>query len=375
MVHAEKEPPISRQAVLIRMASGFCEAKALQVAAELGISDLIAKTPKTADQLAKIVGAHSDSLYRLFRALASLGIFKEGHDGHFENTTLSEPLRTGVPGSVRDYVINAPNDVFLLAWAKFMDVVRTGKASFKNVHGCDQWEYFRRHPDVGERFNKHISARTSQVASALLESYDFSQFKFLIDIGGGLGTVVGAILKKFPQLHGSLYDQGSVIEGAKSFLEAQDVIGRCSLVSGDFFQSVPKGFDAYLMKTFLHDWQDQQALEILKQCRAAMDTDGKLLIIDAVISKGNAPDPGKWKDLIMLVCYGSRERTEDEFRTLLRRSPKRSRARPSCRAAARQRRRRWLRAMPSWGCRDLARASLSKAQLSRMCSQKSYKRL
>lgn len=320
MEHTEKDPTISPQAVLIRMASGYWEAKALQVAAELGIADLIAETPKTADQLSKIVAAHSDSLYRLLRALASLGIFREGEDGCFENTPLSEPLRADVAGSVREYVINAPHDVFLLAWAKFMDVVKTGKPSFKDANGCDQWEYFRRHPDVGERFNKHISARTSQVASALLKAYDFSQFKTLIDIGGGLGTVLAAIVNKYPHLHGCLYDQSSVIDGAKSFLGAKGVLSRCDLVVGDFLQSVPKGFDAYLMKSILHDWQDEKALEILRQCRAAMNKNGKLLIIDAVLSRDNAPHPGKWKDLMMLVCYGSRERTEEEFRNLLRQS-------------------------------------------------------
>jgi len=299
------------------MANGYCQAKALQVAAELGVADLIAETPKTADQLAQTVRANSDALYRLLRALASLGIFKEDRDGRFENTPLSEPLRTGVPGSVRDYVINFSHDVFFSAWAMFMDVVRTGKPSFGKVNGYDQWEYFRRHPDVGERFNKQISARTAQVASALVEAYDFSRFETLIDVGGGVGAVVAAVLNKFPNLHGCLYDQASVIEGAKSFLDAKGVLSRCDLISGDFFQSVPKGLDAYLMKSILHDWQDEQALKILKQCRVAMEKHATLLIIDAVITRDNAPHPGKWKDLTMLVCYGSRERTEEEFRNLL----------------------------------------------------------
>ena len=313
----EKDMPTLR-AALIRMANGYCEAKALQVAAELGIADLVAEKFRTADQLSKIVGVQADSLYRLLRALASLGIFKEGDDGRFENTSLSEVLRADVPGSVKDYVINAPDDAYLLSWTKFMDVVRTGKPSFKDVNGCDQWEYFRRHPDMGERFNKGIAARASQVTSALLKSYDFSQFKTLIDVGGGLGTVLASILNKFPQLHGCLYDQRSVIEGAKSFLEAQGVISRCNLISGDFFESVPKDFDAYLMKSIIHDWEDEKALAILKNCRASINKNGKLLIIDAVISRDNAPHSAKWKDLMMMVIYGSRERTEQEFQNLLR---------------------------------------------------------
>jgi hypothetical protein len=316
----EKGDVLSPQAVLIRMTHGYCEAKALQVAAELGIADLIAENPKTADQLSKILGVHSDSLYRLLRALASLGIFKEISDSHFENTPLSEAIRADVPGSVRDFVIMTPNDGFLLAWAKFMDVVRAGKPSFEDVNGCDQWEYFRRHPDMGERFNKGISARASQVTSALLQSYDFSQFKTLIDVGGVLGTVLASILNKFPQLHGCLYEQSSVIEGAKSLLEAQGVISRCNLISGDFFESVPRDFDAYLVKSIIHDWEDEKALAILKNCRASINKNGKLLIIDAVISRDNAPHPGKWKDLMMMVVYGSRERTEQEFQNLLRES-------------------------------------------------------
>lgn len=307
----------SPQAVLLRMADGHMEAKALQVAAQLGIADLIAENPKTADQLAKIVGVHADPLYRVLRALASVGIFKESSDSHFGNTPLSEAIRADVPGSVRDSVIMRPMDAFLLAWSRLMDVVRTGKPSFKDVNGCEQWEYFRRHPDIGEIFNKGISARTSQVTSALLQSYDFSQFETLIDVGGGLGTVLAAILNEFPHLHGCLYEQSSAIEGARSFLEAQGVISRCKLVAGDFFESVPKDFDVYLMKSILHDWDDEEALAILKNCRASMNKNGRLLIVDAVISRDNAPHPAKWKDLMMMVVYGSKERTEREFQKLL----------------------------------------------------------
>jgi len=316
----EKEDVLSAQAVLMRMSDGYQEAKTLQVIAELGIADLIAQEPKTAEDLSKVLGVDSDALYRLLRALASLGIFKEGRDSCFENTPLSELIRADVPGSVRDIVIMRPLDGFILAWNKLMDVVRTGKPSFKDVNGCDQWEYFRRHPDMGERFNKGIAARTSQVTYALLKSYDFSQFKTLIDVGGGLGTVLASILNKFPHLHGCLYEQSSVIEGAKSFLEAQGVISRCNLISGNFFESVPRDFDAYLIKSIMHDWEDEKALAILKNCRASINKNGKLLIIDAVIGRDNAPHPAKWKDLMMMVVYGSRERTEQEFQNLLRAS-------------------------------------------------------
>jgi hypothetical protein len=309
----------SPQTVLRQMVQGFMPAKSLQVAAELGIADLIAEKPKTAAQLSTILGVHSESLYRLLRALASLGIFKEISHNQFENTSLSEAFRTNVPGSMKDFLIFYPDDGFLLAWTKLLDVVKTGKPSFKDANGCEQWEYFQKHRESAERFNKGISARTSQVISALLNSYDFSQFKTLIDVGGGLGTILAPILNKFPQLHGCLFEQSSVIEEAKSFLEAQGVISRCNLISGDFFESVPKDFNAYLMKSIIHDWEDEKALAILKNCRASINKHGKLLLIERVIGQ-DAPQSVKWGDLYMMVIYGSRVRTEQEFRNLLRAS-------------------------------------------------------
>jgi len=315
----KKDVP-SPQAVLMRMAYGYREAKALQVVAELGIANLVAQESKSAEELSKVLGVDSDALYRLLRALASEGIFKEGRDSRFENTPLSEAIRDDVPGSVRDYVINAPDDG-RLAWNKFMDVVKTGKASFEDANGCDYYEYFRRHPDIGERFHKQMTASSSQITSALVKSYDFSQFKTLIDVGGGQGIVLASILGKNPQMHGCLYEQSSVIEGAKTFLETRGVINRCDLISGNFLESIPKGYDAYLMRHVLSDSGDEKALIVLRNCRASIPKHGKLLIIGAVLSKDNAPHAGKWRDLHFMVIYqGGRERTKREFDNLLRKS-------------------------------------------------------
>ena len=320
-MNPKKKDVPSPQAVLMRMARGFWAAKALQVAAELGIANLVAQESKTAEELSKVLGVDSDALYRLLRALASEGIFKEGRDSRFENTPLSEAIRDDVPGSVRDYVINAPHDGSMLAWTKFMDVVKTGKASFEDVNGCDYYEYFRRHPDIGERFHKQMTVLSSQIISALVKSYDFSQFKTLIDVGGGQGIVLASILGKNPQMHGCLYEQSSVIEGAKTFLETRGVINRCDLISGDFLESIPESYDAYLLKHVLHDWGDEHALTILKKCRASIPKHGKLLIIEAVLGRDNAPHPAKWKDLLMMVLYqGARERTKQEFHNLIRES-------------------------------------------------------
>jgi len=307
----------SPQAALMQMAQGFWAAKALQAAAQLEIADLLVEKPQTAQELSKASGVNSDSLYRLLRALASRGIFKEISNDRFENTPLSETIRTNVPGSVRDYAIFAPHDGNVLAWTKFMDVVMTGKSSFTDVNGCGYWEYFQNHPEIGERYNKAMAAKTSQVFSALLKSYDFSQFNTLIDVGGGLGTILASILSNNPQMRGCLYDQSSVIQAAKSFLGAQGVINHCKLISGDFFESIPKGYDAYLMKNVLHEWEDKQALKILKNCRASIPKHGKLLILEAVLGKDNTLHPGKWMDLHMMVAEGGRERTEQEFCNLL----------------------------------------------------------
>jgi hypothetical protein len=202
-----------------------------------------------------------------------------------------------------------------------MDVVKTGKASFEDVNGCDYYEYLRRHPDIGERFHKRMTASSSQITSALVKSYDFSQFKTLIDVGGGQGIVLASILGKNPQMHGCLYEQSSVIDGAKTFLETRGVINRCDLISGNFLESIPKGYDAYLLKHVLQDRGDEKALTILRNCRASIPKHGKLLIIGAVLSKDNAPHAGKWRDLYFMVVHqGGRERTKREFDNLLRKS-------------------------------------------------------
>ena len=322
MTRTDKKKDVpSPQAVLMRMAYGFWEAKALQVVAELGIADLLAKEPKTAEELSNILEVDSDVLYRLLRALAGFGIFKEISDNRFENTSLSEVIRTNVPGSVRDYVIYLPNDGIVLAWTKLMDVVKTGKSTFKDANGCEYWEYLQKHSEIGERLNKAMAAMASQVIPALLESYDFSQFKSLIDVGGGQGTVLASIMSKVSQMRGCLYEQGSVIEGAKSFLESRGVINRCELIPGNFLESIPAGYDAYLIKNVLVDWDDEHVLTILKNCRASIPKHGKLLILEnAVLGKDNAPHPAKWIDLHMMVLFQGRQRTEQEFRNLLQAS-------------------------------------------------------
>ncbi len=291
--------------------------KALQLAAELGIADLLATGAKSAEELAQGTATHAASLYRLLRALASLGIFRESEAGAFENTTLSEPLRSEVPGSLRDYVIFAPNDSNVRAWMRLESVVRSGEPAFAAANGADSWDYFAEHPELAERFNSAMSNASALAGPMIAFGYDFSPFRTLVDVGGGEGRLLATILEVYPNLRGAVFDLPTVAESARELLRAQGLEERAEVVSGDAFASVPAGFDAYIMSSVLHDWSDEKALVLLENCRAAIPDHGKLLIFDAIIPPGNDPHPAKWVDLQMMVALGGRERSAEDFRRLL----------------------------------------------------------
>lgn len=306
--------------MLMQLVQGWMVAKALQAVAELGIADLLADSARTSEELARATSTKPSALFRLLRALAGQGIFRQNEAGLFENTALSEPLRSDSPTSVRDYVIYAPNDGNARAWMHFMSVLQTGEPSFAAANGCELWEYFKQHSDVGECFNRAMATLASANNRMVLEALDFSSFKTLIDVGGGQGQLITAILKAHPHLRGTLFDLPAVADGAKAHLIAQGVADRCEFVAGDAFTSIPAGFDAYVLKNVLHDWSDDQCAVLLDRCRAAIPPHGKLIIVDAVMVPGNDPHPAKWFDLHMMVALGGRERTEADFVSLLERA-------------------------------------------------------
>jgi hypothetical protein len=306
--------------VLMQLMQGVMIAKAVQAAAELGVADLLKDSPKTSEELAKATSTHARSLYRLLRALASQGIFREDALGRFENTPLSEPLRSDAPMSARDYVIYAPHDGNVLAWMRLMAVLQTGRPSFRDATGFDPWAYFQRHPEIGERFNRAMTSLSAGMAKMVLDAYDFSPFTSIVDIGGGQGLLLACILKAHPNLRGILFEVPSVAEEARAYLRTQGLTDRSEVIAGDAFESIPAGHDAYVMKHVLHDWSDDKAFHILERCRAAIPDHGKLIIFDAVMMPGNDPHPAKWFDLHMMVVLGGRERTEEEFGELLRRA-------------------------------------------------------
>ncbi len=298
---------------LLRMTNAFQASQAIHVAATLGIADLLEDGPRSADELAEATGTHATTLYRLLRALASVGVFAEETDGRFGSTPLAEYLRTDAPGSLRGWAMYIGQPSFWTSWGRLLDSVRTGEPAFPEVNGTNAWEYLAAHPEESAIFDAAMTGLSAGVVEAVVQSYDFSGIGVLVDVGGGEGTLLAAILAANPALRGILFDQPHVVARAEDLLARTGVVDRCEVVSGSFFEAVPGGADAYLLKSIIHDWDDPAAIEILRKCRAAIAETGKLLLVEFVIEAGNEPDRAKFSDLNMLVMLGGRERTADDF--------------------------------------------------------------
>ena len=302
---------------MIQFVTGFWTSRAVFVAAKLGIADLLQSGPKTVQELAEATGTHAPSLYRILRALTNAGLFKRESDDRFALTPLSGTLVTGVPGSMRWFIISELGQEHYPAWGNLLHSVKTGEIAFDNFFGMDVWKYFAQNPEDAAVFNDSMSGMTAAANEAITSVYDFSQFGKVIDIGGGHGGLITSILPKNPQTKGVLFDAPIVIEGARPKLESAGVADRCETVAGDFFHAVPDSGDAYVMKWIIHDWEDEKAIRILKNCRQHMTPDNRLLIIDCVVPENDEPDFSKTFDLNMMVMTGGKERTAAEFRALL----------------------------------------------------------
>ncbi|HJT66174.1 MAG TPA: methyltransferase [Pyrinomonadaceae bacterium] len=313
----QPENTLPPQLQMIQFITGFWTSRALYVAAKLGIADLLQSGPKTAQELAEATGTHAPSLYRILRALTSAGLFKRESDDRFALTSLSETLVTGVPGSVRWFIISELGQEHYPAWGNLMHSVKTGEIAFDNFFGMDIWKYFAQNPADAAVFNDSMSGMTAAANEAITSVYDFSQFRKVIDVGGGHGGLITSILQKNPQTKGVLFDAPVVIEGARPKLESAGLADRCETIAGDFFQAVPAGGDAYVMKWIIHDWEDEKAIRILKNCREHMQPNSRLIIVDCVVPENDEPDFSKTFDLNMMVMTGGKERTAAEFRELL----------------------------------------------------------
>lgn len=301
---------------LLRMTNAYEASQAIHVAATLGIADLLEDGPRSAEELAKATGTHAPTLYRILRALASVGVFAEETDGCFGLTPPAEYLRSDMPGSVRAWAMLIGQPSFWMSWGHLLAVARNGEPAFPELYGTTVWEYLAAHPQESTIFGAAMTGLSAGVIEAVVQSYDFSGIGVLVDVGGGEGGLLAAILAANPVLRGVLFDLPHVVAGAKDRFDRAGVADRCEVVGGSFFDTVPEGADAYLLKSVIHDWNDAEAVEILRKCRAAIADTGRLLVVERVIRPGNEPDRAKFADLYMLVALGGRERTTEEFRGL-----------------------------------------------------------
>jgi hypothetical protein len=301
------------------LSEGTTVLTAVALAAELGIADLLDDGPRDSDEIARATSTHRGSLYRLLRLLSTFGIFSEVEPGRFAPTPLSELLRSGTPGSLRRWVRMVGLPVWGPTFAEAMHSVRTGEPAFKRAMGVEFFDYLSAHPRDGEIFNEAMTAFGQGVAAAVVHAYNFDGQQTIVDVGGGHGTLMTAVLQSDPRLTGILFDQPHVIEGARRALTSNGVADRCRVVGGDFFaDSLPAGYDAYVLSWIIHDWDRERAVAILKNCRRAMNQTGRLLLIEAVIPGPDEPHPGKIMDFVMLLGLGGQERTEQQYADLLR---------------------------------------------------------
>ena len=304
---------VPAETVLTQVILGSLASQAVYVAAKLGIADLLVNGPKPVDELAKATETDAPSLYRVLRALASLGIFTEQDNRIFAMTPNAEPLRSDVPNSLRDVAIFMRQDWHWEVWGKTLHSVRTGKSAWTEIHDGEVFEYFEKNPEAANIFNRAMSSFSGLATKAVIEAYDFSGIETLIDIAGGHGRLLTGVLEAYPSMRGVLFDLPHVIAGATR----RD---RLEFATGDFFKSVPSGGDAYIMKHIIHDWDDERALTILKNIKKAMKPGGRVLVVEAVIAEGNNRDFGKLLDIEMLVSPGGKERTAAEYEELFNRA-------------------------------------------------------
>ena len=310
-------PPLA----IYRMATGHYVSSAVHVAAELGLADLLASGPRHHEDLARATGTHPPSLQRVLRLLASVGVVTEEHDGRFALTPIGESLRSGVPGSMRAVVRLFASPRLRQAWGDLLHSVRTGEPAYHHVFGTDSFSHMAAHPEEAAIFDEAMAGFTRQIAEAAVEAYDFSRFGTIVDVGGGNGALLAGILRATPGARGIVFEQPHAAERAREHLAELGLGDRCEALSGDFFREIPAGGDAYLLKHVIHDWDDERATHILKNCRRAMAPGATLLIVEGVYPPriDQAPESlgAASNDVNMLVCTGGRQRSEPEFRTLL----------------------------------------------------------
>jgi hypothetical protein len=312
-------PDSSAPIALLELMRGGRVAQSTNVAARLGVADQLAEGPRTAAEIAPSVGAHPRALHRLLRLLADFGVFEELDGGRFALTPLSELLRRDEEGSMRGLMMMLESPFIRQAWTSLIEAVSSGDAAFDHAHGQHLFDYLREHPNDAAVFDQAMVGASRQLVASILDVYDFAGYRTIVDVGGGNGALLAAILGRNPGARGILYELPDVAARAGGLLAASGVADRCEVIEGDFFEFVPRGGDAYVLTQIIHDWDDAAALRILENCRAAMGDDARLLLGEAVLPEGTEPSLAKLIDIEMLVI-GGQERTEAEYRELLERA-------------------------------------------------------
>jgi hypothetical protein len=309
---------VTPTAGLLHLMTGCWISQAIYVAAKLGIADLLRDEPRLAVELAETTQTNAGALCRVLQALASVGVFAEDDAGRFRSTPLAQPLQAHAPGSLHAYALMLGEREHWRAWEGMLHSVRTGHSAFEHVFEMPHFQYFAGHPEAARVFDEAMTSRSAQENDAIVGAYDFADARTVVDVGGGQGTLLSAILRTHPTACGVLFDLPHVLAAASACFEGAGQTGRCDLVAGDFFSSVPAGSDVYVLKKVIHDWNDQRARAILTNCRNAMHGTARLLLIEPVVPPGNDPAFSKLLDLLMLVWpSGGRERTEVEHQANL----------------------------------------------------------
>lgn len=306
--------------VVFDMLQQFWLSKAIGVAAELGIADILNKSPENIDNLARKTACNKDALLRMMRVLTSNGIFKERKDGCFVITPLAEALCEG-ENTMKHMIIHHQNPAHWAMFGELMEAVKTGQSISEQVLGMEPFEFLAKNPVRNATFNQAMSDSSKMLAAALLSVYDFSPYATIADIGGGQGFLLASILYKHPSIKGILFDQPHVVKNAGETFDYFKVNERVEIVEGSFFNQLPGIASAYLLKSIIHDWNDEESIRILSNIHHCMPEYAKILIVEAVIEKGNKPSLAKMLDLLMLVVKkGGKERTAEEYSYILDRS-------------------------------------------------------
>jgi len=308
---------LSEKEQLLQMINGYMISQALRAVAELNVADKLVSGPKSAEELADS-NTLPDALYRVMRALASIGIFTET-DKRFELTPLSNYLRRDIDGSVWSAAIMMPNE-FGKAFDHLPTALSTGENTFRMANGALGWDYLAKNPSRGAIFDELMEALHGDETGAFIDAYDFSGMEIVVDVGGGSGDVLSKLLSKNSHLKGVLFDRPDVVERTAGVFRESGMDANCEFHGGDFFEEVPTAGDVYIMRHIIHDWSNTEATQILSSCRNAMSKSDRLLIIEGVIEIGNEPSPFKWLDLVMMLCWGGIERTRDQYVELLSRT-------------------------------------------------------